>query len=247
MILEPDINRRDHDGHRKRLLERYLECDGEGFCDHELIELLLFYAIPRKNTNEIAHRLVERFGTIEKIVEADIDDLKTVDGIGDNSAALVHLVLSLAQRYTLDGKIKNPRLNTLQKLINYARGSFVGATGEKVYLYFLDNSLRLLDARLVAVGAIDEVKPLVRNILELAILKRVNAIAIVHNHTSAGVEESIADVEFTALLQRELDFIGIRLVEHIIIDKTDSNPLLLKYGKVLPDDDRLVDMSKFYK
>lgn len=240
-------DKESHRGHRKRLKRRYIEALGEGFCDHELLELLLFYAIPRRNTNEISHRLMERFGSIERIVEASPDELTKVDGIGNNSAVLIHLTLSLAKRYALEFKAENPRLNTLDKLVNYARSSFVGATGEKVYLYFLDNSLRLVDARLIAVGAIDEVKVLVRNVMELALLKRVSAVAIAHNHTGAGVEESLADVEFTMLLQRELELIGIRLVEHVIINKNDYNAILLKHKKELLPDDRLVDMSKFYE
>ena len=81
----------------------------------------------------------------------------------------------------------------------------------------------------------------------MELIKKVIAVAITHNHTGAGAEESLADVEFTMLLQRELDLIGIRLVEHVIINKNDYNALLLKHKKELLPDDRLVDMSKFYK
>lgn len=85
-----------HKGHRHRLKRKYKESLGENFDIHELVELLLFYSIPRKNTNEIAHRLIERFGTLERMAEAPIDELKLVDGVGDNTAILLKIILPLA-------------------------------------------------------------------------------------------------------------------------------------------------------
>lgn len=94
-----------HGGHRKRLKYRYLQSKEESFSDHELLELLLFYSIPRANTNEIAHSLIERFGSISNMVEAEVDELKLVHGIGNNSAILLKLMLSLAKRYADEDRI----------------------------------------------------------------------------------------------------------------------------------------------
>ena len=159
----------EHKKHRNRHRDRFLDTNGSDFQNHELIELLLFYAIPRKNTNAIAHELCERFGTIDKMAEASIDELKLVNGIGENSAILIKLVLVLAQKY-IDEKNKAPRrIETLEKAVDYGRNRIFGSVKEVVYATFTDNSLNVIDTCLVSVGAIDEAKPVIRNILELSI------------------------------------------------------------------------------
>lgn len=215
-----------HTGHRRRIKKRYFDNRGEGFDDHELLELLLFYAIPRKNTNEIAHELMERFGSISAISSASVDELKLVDGIGNNSAVLLNLVGSLAKKIAGEKKIERKRLNTIRKLVEYAEGFVFGATSEQVYLVMMDNSLRVIDAKLVAIGSINEVKPLIRNILELSIIKRASAVALAHNHPTGGVEASCNDVEFTTLLKRELEMVNIRFVEHVIVDGKSYNAIM---------------------
>ena len=224
--MEANDNKTLHKGHRRRLKKRYLNEKGDGFCDHELIELLLFFGVPRKNTNEMAHELYERFGSISGIASASVDELKMVNGIGDNTAVLLKLVMSFAKRIAAEQKVEKKRLDTLKKLVEYAESFVFGSTGEQVYLILMDSSLRVIDAKLVAVGTIDETKPLIRTILELSILKRASAIALAHNHPNGGVEASQADVEFTTLLKRELDVVGIRFVEHVIVDGSSYNAIM---------------------
>ncbi len=211
-------NKTVNKGHRKRTKKRYLETSGVGFSDHELIELLLFYAQPRCNTNLIAHELVERFGTIGNIARASVDELRLVKGVGYESAILIKLVMELAKKCISEERAARKRLNTLKKLVDYAKGYFFGATGEQVYLVMMDSTLRVIETRLICIGAIDEVKPLTRKIIEHVLLKRASAVALTHNHPSGGVEASRADVEFTLLLKRELEMIDVRFIEHVIID-----------------------------
>lgn len=190
------------------------------------MELLLFYSIPRKNTNEIAHELVERFGSISGIASASVDELKLVNGVGDNTAVMLNLVGSLDKRIAGEKKVERKRLNTIRKLIEYAEAFTFGATSEQVYLVMMDSSLRVIDTKLVAVGSINEVRPLIRNILELSMMKRASAVALAHNHPTGGVEASCADVEFTTLLQRELDILDIRFIEHVIVDGRSYNAIM---------------------
>ena len=175
-----------HLGHRKRVKKKFLENCGADFNDHELLELLLFYSLPRKNTNEIAHTLIERFGSINNVACASVDELKMVEGVGNNSACLLKLVLSLAKRITKDSQESGKRLGTLRELVSYVSSYFMGATSEQTYIVLMDSSLRVIDVRLIAIGSIDEIKPLIRNILELVILKRATAVAIAHNHPRGG-------------------------------------------------------------
>ena len=235
-----------HKGHRKRHKQRYLDTKGEGFSDHELMELLLFYAIPRRNTNEIAHDLSERFGTIDKIVDASTDELKSVDGIGNNSAILIKLIANFAQKY-INEKAKEPKcIDTLQKAVDYGRNRIFGSLREVVYATFTDNALNVIDTCLVSVGALDEAKPVIRNIIELCIVKRANAVVLFHNHPHGGVEASLADINFTSLLERELDMLGINLIEHIVVDNGSFNTIL-KDIRVVKSIGTYINIEKFYE
>ena len=235
-----------HKEHRKRLKDRFVKTKGTGFSDHELIEMLLFYAIPRKNTNEIAHSLCERFGTVDKIAEASIDELKRVDGIGRESAILIKLVLSMTQRYIEEKNKESKRIDTLAKAVDYGRNRVFGSIKEVVYATFMDNSLNVIDTSLVATGSIDEAKPLVVNILQLSIVKRANAVILFHNHPKGGTEASEADINFTSLLERELDLIGIHLVEHIIVDNNGFNTVL-KNIRTAESISQHINIDKFYE
>lgn len=234
-----------HRGHRKRTKQRFLASSGADFCEHEILELLLFYGIPRRNTNEIAHRLQERFGTINRMAEASIDELKLVEGIGDNSAILLKLVLSLAKSYAREMKKESKRLTSVALAVSHARSVTMGATKEVLYAVFMDNSLNVIDTSLIAVGAIDEVSPLIRTVIELCVLKRATAVMLVHNHPNGGVEASVADVDFTSLLERELHIIGVHLVEHLIVDQKSYNPILKGIRRVSDINDQ-IDMNEFY-
>lgn len=234
-----------HRGHRNRLTKRYLASLGEDFSEHELLELVLFYSLPRRNTNTIAHELIERFGTINRMVEASVDELKLVDGIGDKSAVLLKLLLSLAKRYANEEKRPIKRLETLQKAAEYAISQTMGAQNELVYAIFMDNSLNMIDSNLIAIGNIDEAKPLIRTVLELSLVKRATVVMLAHNHPRGGTAPTPADIEFTTLLERELEMIGVHLLEHIIVGQNEFNPLMKTLRKS-EDITKQVDVKKFY-
>lgn len=236
---------RHHNGHRHRLKKRFLESLGSDFYDHELVELLLFYAIPRRNTNEIAHRLVERFGSLNKMAEASVDELKNVDGVGESSAFLIKMILTFAKRYIEERNKTIKRVTRIDDAVHLANSNILGARDEMLYAVTLDNSLNVIDMTIVAVGAIDEVKPIVRTVLEVCVVKRATAVLLCHNHPRSGVEPSSADIDFTRLLERELAMVGIHLVEHIITDGIGYNPILKDIRAV--DEIRThIDIDKFY-
>ena len=236
----------EHKDHRIRLKNRFIETNGNGFADHELIELLLFYGIPRKNTNVIAHELCERFGSIDKMAEASVDELKLIKGIGDNSAVLIKLVLLMAQRH-IEAKNKESKcIDTINQAVDYGRNRIFGSVKEVVYATFTDNSLNVIDTCLVSVGEIDEAKPLIRSIMELCIVKKASAVILFHNHPKGGTEASEADKNFTSLLERELDVIGINLVEHIIVDNFKFNAVL-KSMRAVQNIKTHINIDKFYQ
>ena len=215
-----------HNGHRKRLKEKFSELGGAAFSDHELLELLLFYSIPRRNTNEIAHQLMERFGSINRMVEATEDELKLVCGIGDNSVVLLKLVLMLAKRYASEQRIDSKRLDSIEAIVDFANQHTMGAVKELVYAVYMDDNLSVIDCCLIASGTVNEVRPMMRTVLELCLLKRSTSVLIFHNHPNGGVEPSREDIHFTKLMERELKMIGSELLEHIIVDGKDYFALL---------------------
>ena len=235
-----------HKEHRKRHKERFIETGGEGFSNHELMELLLFYSIPRKNTNVVAHELCDRFGGINKIAEASVEQLMSVNGIGYNSAVLIKTMLKISQKYAEERANEPKRIDTLAKAVDYGKSRVFGSVNEVLYATFTDNQLNVIDTCLVSVGSIDEAKPLIRNIIELCIVKHASAVVLFHNHPNGGREASEADINFTSALERELDFLGISLVEHIVVDNSGFNTVL-KDIRVVKTIGTHINIDKFYE
>ena len=222
MSLSTDL----HSKHRKRFKQRYLHTKSQGFTNHELMELLLFYSIPRKNTNEVAHLLIEKFGSINGIAEASIEELKTVPGIGDNSAVLISLIMEFAKNYAETVKSEPKRLDSMTAIVEYAKNQTFGAVKELVYCVCMDDGFNVVGNNLIAVGNLNESRPAIRSVIELCVLRRATTVAIIHNHPNGGVDPSQADIDFTTMLERELDVIGVKLVEHIIVDSKGYTPIL---------------------
>lgn len=174
-----------------------------------------------------------------------VDELKTVRGIGAHSAILIKLIFSMSKRYIEEKNQEEKRIDTLEAAIDYGKNRFFGSIKEVVYATFVDNSLNVIDTTLVSLGEIDEAKPLVRTILELAIVKRANAVVLFHNHPRGGLEASEADINFITLLERELDMIGMSLVEHIIIDNAGFNTVL-KDIRTVKNITQHINLDKFY-
>lgn len=221
-----------HAGHRARVKERFLRFEGEGFREHELLELILFYSIPRADTNEIAHALLEEFGSIGKIAEASIDELKCVDGIGDNSAILLRNIFLLTKLYLDEEKTVSKKIDTVQKALEIARSKTMGASRELAFCIMLDSALRLIDVKMVAMGNYNEVEPVIRRVMECCVLSGASSVIFFHNHPSGDVEPSLEDIEFTNLLERELKLVDIDLIEHLIV--ADYNYHVMK--KALKDE-----------
>ena len=177
-----NTSKNSHENHRERLRMRYLAARGDGFAEHELLELLLFYSIPRKNTNGIAHALIERFGSINGVAEASIDELKLVDGIGDKSAVLINLTMSIAKQYSENYHKEKPKIKSVSDLVSYAHNQTFGTIREVVYGVFMDDNMSVVGTNAIATGTVNEVRPMLRTIIELCVLKRATAMALVHNH-----------------------------------------------------------------
>ena len=207
----------EHAGHRERLRERYRTEGLEGFAPHEVLELLLTYAIPRQDTNPIAHRLVDRFGSLHGVLEASPQELEQVDGVGPRASALLSMLLPVLRRYEQEKLLPRPRLNTYVELAPYCRSLFLGKTVEQLYLLCFDAKMNLLAAKRLASGTPSEVQVLPRQVAQEAIRHNAVGAVLAHNHPSGSVDPSDEDVEMTYRVQTALDSVGVRLYDHVIV------------------------------
>ncbi|HOQ36728.1 MAG TPA: DNA repair protein RadC [Acetivibrio sp.] len=206
-----------HEGHRKRLKERFLKEGLDSFEQHQVLELLLFFSIPRRDTNEIAHALLNKFGSLSGVFEADPEDLKKVAGIGENSAFLLSLIPDLSRRYFNDKWRDKPELNSSSKAGQYAITLFMGRIYEVFYVICLDSQNRVNYAEMVHEGTINESPVYPRLIVETALRHKANSVILAHNHPGGSLSPSAADIEATRKIVAALEAISIKVVDHIIV------------------------------
>ena len=206
-----------HSGHRARVRQRFLQTGLNGFDDVNILEFLLFYAMPQQDTNPIAHALLDRFGSLHAVFEASVEELETVKGIGEYSAILLRLVPEICRRYMFSHRVKNPVLGTLEELYAYVIPLFAFHGEEHLFMLCLDSSNKVLDCSEIASGAADEVSVDSRKILEIAVAKHASRIVLTHNHPSGILIPSSADIQISNVLEKAFAVFGIELLDHIIV------------------------------
>ncbi|HOQ01763.1 MAG TPA: DNA repair protein RadC [Acetivibrio clariflavus] len=206
-----------HEGHRKRLKMRFLKEGLDSFEPHQVLELLLFYSIPRKDTNELAHKLLERYGSLSGVFDADIKDIVKIQGIGENTAFLLNLIPHLARKYYNDKWGPKPELNSSSKAGNYAISLFAGRNYEAFYIICLDAQNRVNYSELVHEGTINEAPVYPRLLVEAAIRHKANSVILAHNHPGGTLTPSRADIEATKTICTALESISIKVIDHIIV------------------------------
>lgn len=211
------MEKKIHEGHRSRVKARYLKEGMDSFEDHQVLEMLLFYAIPLKDTNELAHGMIKEFGSLAGLFEADPKDICNRSGVSENIAILITLIPSLSRRY-LKGKWgEKPVLNSSSKAGDYAASLFTGRTYEAFYVICLDSQNRVNFADMVHEGTINEAPVYPRLIVETALRHQANSVILAHNHPGGSLQPSAADTEVTKRITTALDAISIKVVDHIIV------------------------------
>lgn len=206
-----------HDELRQRLRRR-LRAEGcAGFDDHQLLEALLFYSIPRRDTNEIAHRLIERFGSLEAVFSASADELMLVDGVGPNTADLIRLISGIRRSIARSGESPRKVYDSITKISAYLANLYVGSTHEQVYLMMFDNAMRLIDCAYICDGSVNAAAMVPRVMVERALFRHASAVVVAHNHPHGLAVPSGDDIETTEMLRAAFELVGIQMLEHIII------------------------------
>ncbi len=210
-----------HKGHRLRVKQRFLREGLENFEPHQILELLLFYGIPMKDTNEIAHRLLETFGSIYKVMEASYEDLRRVPGMTDHAAFLIAFSCQLVKRYWTERCALGTVVYSSRDIGDYIKYHFIGEKVESVYLICMDCRAKILNCTRIAEGDINSAKIDYRKVLEIILRDNATQIALVHNHPTGHAFPSKADISFTFDLLRRLQIIEVHILDHIIVSEND--------------------------
>lgn len=209
-----------HKGHRKRVKERYIAEGLDSFNEHQVLELLLYYAIPYRDINDLSHRLISKYGSLAAVLEADYYDLKTVPGIGENAAMLLTMMPSLTRAYQLGKWGKRPVLDSTEALGEYAVNLLIGRTYEVFYLVCLDAQNRVNHSALIHEGSIDEVAIYPRIVVETAIRHKAKNVVLVHNHPGGSLRPTSSDMDLTWRLIDIMKDISICVLDHIIVSNS---------------------------
>ena len=215
-----------HDGHRDRLRQRFINSGADSLENHEIIELLLYYVVPRKDTNDVAHVLMDSFGSLSAIMDAPLNSLAEVEGIGEKSALLLKLIPVLARLY-MEDKYKNlDKIMTEEKIHNMIINKFIGRTNENVALMLMDSKRKLLFFGIVSEGGPNASDIHIGKIMNLAVKYSASYCALAHNHPSGMALPSSQDLKTTRSLSSAFKLLGVKLLDHIIVADNDSISLL---------------------
>ncbi len=210
-----------HDGHRERLRQSFLEHGLSGMNDINALELLLFYAVPRRDTNELAHLLLQHFGSLDGVFSASAEELCEVEGIGAYAASLLTLVPEIMKKSRLSKSREIRQIRSSDDAGEYLLPYFMNERDEVVYLLCLDSKRAVICCAEMGRGVVNSVDTSVRRIVEKALKVKACSVIIAHNHPDGLALPSREDDLFTKCLYNALETVGIRLEDHIIVADED--------------------------
>ncbi|MBR5826987.1 MAG: hypothetical protein IKY78_07870 [Clostridia bacterium] len=210
-----------HKGHRNKVRNRYYETGFNGMADHNVLEMLLFFGIPYKDTNEMAHELIARFGSFSGVLEADVKDLITVKGMTENAACLITMILPLYKRYMEDVSSQKPEFASKEELSMYIRSLFLDTNDERLYALAYDSSRHYIGYRNIGDGDICSSRADIRKLSAFVLECKATGIILAHNHPHGIALPSPEDIECTKYIYKILDALKVRLLDHIIVNESD--------------------------
>ena len=210
-----------HKDHRQRLKNRFLKEGLDNFDELYVLELLLYYCIPRIDTNPIAHRLLDRFGSLAGVLDASIADLKKIEGIGENAATFLSLIPQVGRFYQVQRSEPGKILRTIEQCGNYLVPYFFGREQETVYLRCLDAKCKVLSCKMVGEGSVNSANIPIRRVVEMALAANATTVVLAHNHPSGLAIPSPDDIQTTQRVAAALESVEISLADHIVVCKDD--------------------------
>ncbi len=210
-----------HEGHRARVKKRFLEEGLDHFSDIQALELLLFYALPRVDTNPIAHGLLDRFGSLSQVLEASPEELCKVPGVGENGALLLNLIPQMGRFYMTDRAKSATILTSLEQCAEFLVPRFFGRKLETVFLLCLDAKCKVLCCKELGEGSVNSTGLSIRRVVETALGVNASSVVLAHNHPSGLAIPSPEDIQTTRRIAMALQAVEITLVDHIIVADDD--------------------------
>ena len=237
-MAEEEKTKNNTKGHRERVRKKFLENGFNGLEDYEILELLLFYVIPRKDTKAIAKELIKKFKTLANVLKADILELKTINGLGDVAITFLKMIGALPARIYKD-ELKNQKLIKDDKnkitdkevLLSFLRNKIGYEDVEKFYVIYLSSSNEVIAFEESSSGTLDRSSIYPREIYKRVIMENAKSIIIAHNHPSGNISPSKCDIDITNEIAKGLKNFGALLIEHIIITR-DSYFSFLEEGLI---------------
>ena len=223
-----------HEGHRKRLKERFRKEGLDGFDDLYVLELLLFYCVPRKDTNLIAHRLLDRFGSLAGVLDANPRELESVEDVGQSICGYISLLKSVWRRYEIQQASTDIPLRNIRQCGEYIKPYFLNRNVETVFLLCLDAKCKAIDCLMVGEGSVNSASISVRKIVEMALAANATSVVLAHNHPSGLAIPSAEDIQTTRRVGRALAAVEIVLADHLIFADGEFVSLV-QSGKYNPD------------
>ena len=209
-----------HDGHRQRRREQFLQQGLDGLAPHEVLELLLFYAIPRKDTNELAHRLIRRFGSLSAVLEAPIEELRQIEGMGENAAAFLKLVPAV-NHYARQNRCPDRIVSSVEEAGAYFQKLLSGREQELLYQMCLDGKGKVLSCHCISRGSTEAAAVSTRQVVSDALRAGASAVLLAHNHPSGIALPSEQDAAVTQLIRQALQSVDVTLIDHLIVADED--------------------------
>lgn len=210
-----------HEGHRQRLKDRFLREGLDNFDELYVLELLLYYCIPRKDTNPIAHALLDCFGSLTGVFEATVAELERVPGISHNAATFLNLVHQTGRYYQVKRAETGDILRTIDQCGSYLVPHFYGRENETVFLLCLDAKCKVLGCKLVGEGSVNSANIPIRRVVETALNTNATTVVLAHNHPSGLALPSDEDIETTMRVAKAMEAVEITLADHIVVADND--------------------------
>ena len=211
-----------HEGHRDRLRDEFLNLgENQSMHQHKILEMLLIYAIPRKDTNPIAHALIDTFGSFSAVFDADVEALSNVKGMTKNAAVLIKSILPIARAYMESKNYNQNSLKTFEDIGNFFMTRYLGIKSETCSLLCLNGKGEILSFEVISDGDLDSTGLSVRTVIQHVIKTSATAVVLAHNHPSGIALPSVQDIEITKMVSQALKTISVSLLDHIIIADND--------------------------
>lgn len=208
-------------GHRQRLKDRYIKYGIDSFEEHEALELLLYYAYPRVDTNKLAHKFINEYGSLANLCNGEVEDLKNRLEITENVAILITLLPSIYKKFSLSSQNNKITFNNTKDVGEYVINLFHDKKRECFYIICLDGKKRIINTCLISEGTVNTTSIYTRNVVEMALSRNAVSIILVHNHPGGNLIPSNADINSTILIINALKYVSIRVLDHIIVCGND--------------------------